>query len=251
MTNPSDELTDFGFTRVSKSEKTKKVADVFHSVANKYDLMNDLMSFGIHRCWKRFTISLANVKPGQVILDVASGTGDLAKAYARRVGQTGLVLVTDINDSMLAIGRQRLQDAGLLDNVRYAQVNAEQLPFPPDHFDLISIAFGLRNVTQKEKALRAMYQCIKPGGRLFILEFSKPILPGLNKIYDLYSFKLLPKIGKVVAKDEDSYRYLAESIRKHPDQQTLKKMILEAGFDACNIHQLSGGIVALHIAMKY
>lgn len=251
MDDHSDTQTDFGFSKVSKAEKTKKVAEVFHSVASRYDIMNDLMSLGIHRAWKHFTIQTANVRPGQTILDVAAGTCDLAKAYAKKVGRDGLVVITDINDSMLKIGRDRVDEQGYIDNVCYVQADAENLPLPDNTFDTISIAFGLRNVTTKENALRSMYRTIKPGGQLLVLEFSKPVVPGLNKLYDFYSLKLLPKIGKVVAKDEDSYVYLAESIRRHPDQNTLKAMILDAGFDECKVHNLSGGIVALHHAIKY
>ncbi len=250
-TQEKSPLTDFGYEKVSPKEKTRKVAEVFHSVASKYDLMNDLMSLGTHRLWKHFTINLTNVRAGQTVLDVAAGTADLSKSFAKKVGPNGQVIVTDINDSMLKVGRTRLEDAGHISNVRYVQMNAEALAFPNNSFDLITIAFGLRNVTDKAKALRSMYQAVKPGGQLIVLEFSKPTVPGLDKVYDAYSFKLLPKIGKWVAKDEDSYRYLAESIRMHPDQDTLKSMVLAAGFDECKVHNLSGGIVAVHQAKKF
>ncbi len=243
--------THFGYQTVDKAEKQARVADVFHSVASNYDLMNDVMSLGVHRLWKRFTIDLAAVSKGQKVLDLAGGTGDLASRFARQVGAGGQVILSDINDSMLRQGRSRLIDEGLAGNLDYAQANAEALPFPDNYFDCITIAFGLRNVTDKDAALAEMYRVLKPGGRLLVLEFSKPVVPGLGKIYDLYSFSLLPKLGKWIARDEDSYRYLAESIRMHPDQQTLKTMALDAGFDSCDVYNLSGGIVALHRAFKF
>jgi len=243
--------TDFGYQQIPVEQKTAKVAEVFRSVADKYDIMNDLMSLGIHRLWKRFAIALTNVHKGQQILDLASGTGDLAKQLARAVGTTGMVYLTDINEHMLKVGRDRLIDRGILHNVRYVQANAETLPFPVNSFDRITIAFGLRNVTDKSKALKAMYQVLKPGGQLCVLEFSKPVLPLLQQIYDQYSFKLLPKIGQWVANDATSYQYLVESIRMHPDQETLKTMVLAAGFDECEYFNLNGGIVALHRAYKY
>ncbi len=240
------ETTHFGFTEVPVEEKVNKVAEVFHSVAGKYDIMNDVMSMGVHRYWKKFTLDQAAARPGQRVLDLAGGTGDLAKAFARQVGRDGEVVLADINSSMLTEGRKRMADAGIAGNIRYAQVNAECLPFPDDHFDIVTIAFGLRNVTDKDAALRSMCRCIKPGGKLLVLEFSKPTTSALEKIYDLYSFKALPLMGKLIANDEESYRYLAESIRMHPDQETLKGMMEEAGFSHCDYHNLTGGIVALH-----
>lgn len=241
-----DKKTHFGYQQVPVEEKAGRVAEVFHSVANKYDLMNDLMSLGIHRLWKQFTISQAAVKPGMHVLDLAGGTGDLAMKFAQQVGSRGEVVLADINSSMLEEGRKRLIDHGIAGNVRYAQVNAESLPFPDAYFDVVTIAFGLRNVTDKDAALRSMRRVIKPGGKLLILEFSKPESVALGKVYDLYSFTALPIMGKLIANDPDSYRYLAESIRMHPDQETLKAMMEEAGFSRCDYYNLSGGIVALH-----
>jgi len=243
--------THFGYQTVDWSEKQERVADVFHSVASNYDLMNDVMSMGVHRIWKRFTIELAAVSAGQKVLDLAGGTGDLASRFAQQVGDSGQVILSDINDSMLRQGRTRLIDKGLAGNLDYAQANAEALPFADNYFDCITIAFGLRNVTDQDAALSEMYRVLKPGGRLLVLEFSKPVVPGLGKLYDLYSFSLLPKLGKWIARDEKSYRYLAESIRMHPDQQTLKAMALDAGFDSCDVYNLTGGIVALHRAFKF
>jgi demethylmenaquinone methyltransferase/2-methoxy-6-polyprenyl-1,4-benzoquinol methylase len=244
-----DKTTHFGYQDVPWDEKQKKVAGVFHSVAQKYDVMNDLMSLGIHRVWKRFTIELAGVRAGQRVLDIAGGTGDLAARFARLVGAAGEVVLADINDSMLRVGRQRLSDRGIAGNVQYVQANAEHLPFPDDHFDCITIAFGLRNVTDKDAALRSMYRVLKPGGQALILEFSKPN-KALAPLYDLYSFRLLPLMGKLVADDAASYQYLAESIRMHPDQQTLMEMMEAAGFVQCQYHNLSAGIVALHRGYK-
>jgi demethylmenaquinone methyltransferase/2-methoxy-6-polyprenyl-1,4-benzoquinol methylase len=241
--------TDFGYRQVPVDEKTSHVGAVFDSVASRYDLMNDLMSLGIHRLWKRFTIDLAAVRPGQQVLDVAGGTGDLAAAFSRLVGERGQVVLADINANMLNVGRNRLLDRGVA-QVRYVQANAERLPFADNCFDVITIAFGLRNVTDKDAALRSMYRVLKPGGRLLVLEFSKVTVPGLKSIYDLYSFGLLPKIGQWIAKDADSYRYLAESIRMHPDQATLLGMMQVAGFERCDYHNLSGGIVAVHRGYK-
>jgi demethylmenaquinone methyltransferase/2-methoxy-6-polyprenyl-1,4-benzoquinol methylase len=240
----SDQSTHFGFRKVATEEKARLVADVFNSVANKYDVMNDLMSLGVHRLWKRFTIELSGVGAGQKVLDVASGTGDLAAAFAERVGDKGLVVATDINNAMLARGRDALLDRGITANVCYALANAERLPFPDECFDCVSIAFGLRNITHISAALAAMQQVLKPGGRLLVLEFSKPLAP-IRPVYDLYS-KFLPWLGKVVTDDAESYRYLVESIRTHPDQETLKAMMLDAGFAHCDYYNLSGGIVALH-----
>lgn len=248
----SDESqTHFGFQTVPTQEKQAKVAEVFHSVANQYDLMNDLMSFGIHRWWKRFAVELSRAKKGQRVLDLAGGSGDLARLLAKEVGPSGEVVLADINASMLAKGRDRLLDCGLVQSVHYVQANAECLPFAENHFDCITMGFGLRNVTDKAAALRSMYRVCRPGGKVMILEFSAPVLPGLQPIYDWYSFHVLPKIGQWVAQDEDSYRYLAESIRMHPSQEELKTMIEAAGFADCRYHNLSGGIVALHIAYKY
>jgi len=245
-----DKTTHFGFQDVPYQEKVKKVAGVFHSVADKYDVMNDLMSLGIHRIWKRYTIEMSGVRAGHHVLDLAGGTGDLAAKFARLVGPEGSVTLADINDSMLKVGRERLTDKGILGNVQYVQANAECLPFPDNHFDAITIAFGLRNVTDKAAALRSMYRVLKPGRPLLVLEFSKPVIKPLNPIYDTYSFKILPLIGKLITDDADSYRYLAESIRKHPDQETLKDMMRDAGFDQVDYFNLSGGIVALHRGYK-
>ena len=243
--------THFGFKTVAETEKEHLVADVFHSVADKYDLMNDLMSFGIHRLWKRFTIDCAGVCPGQKILDLAGGTGDLTAKFSRLVGDTGEVVLADINDSMLKVGREKLRNKGLVSNIRYVQANAENLPFPDNYFDLITIGFGLRNVTHKDKALASMYRALKPGGRLLVLEFSKPTNAVMSKLYDFYSFKVLPKMGQLVAKDSDSYQYLAESIRMHPDQETLKGMMEGVGFEQVTYHNLTQGVVALHRGFKF
>lgn len=245
--SPSDK-THFGYRKVAAADKSRLVAGVFDSVADKYDLMNDLMSLGVHRVWKRFAIELSGVRPGQQVLDVASGTGDLAAAFAKRVGEQGLVVATDINNAMLARGRDALLDRGITGNVAYALANAERLPFADHSFDCVSIAFGLRNVTHIAAALAAMQRVLKPGGRLLVLEFSKPAAP-VRPLYDAYS-KILPWLGKVVADDAESYRYLVESIRVHPDQATLKQMMLDAGFGHCDYFNLSGGIVALHRGVK-
>lgn len=242
--------THFGFEQVKTTEKAGRVAEVFHSVAAKYDVMNDLMSAGIHRLWKRFTIEKAAVRPGFKVLDIAGGTGDLSFKFSRLVGRDGLVVLSDINDSMLKVGRDRLLDRGVAGNTQYAQLDAQYLPFPDNSFDVITIAFGLRNVTDKDMALRSMLRVLKPGGRLLVLEFSKPGNPMLEKVYDTYSFKALPFIGKLVTGDADSYRYLAESIRMHPDQETLKGMMAEAGFANTEFHNMTGGIVALHSGTK-
>lgn len=247
----SDDTTHFGYQTVEKSKKASKVAEVFHSVAAKYDVMNDLMSFGVHRIWKRYTIERAAARAGQTILDIAGGTGDLTAKFSKIVGPTGKVVLADINESMLKVGRNKLVDNGIVGNVEYVQANAECLPFPDNYFDRITIAFGLRNVTEKEKALESMYRILKPGGKLLVLEFSKPALPALSKVYDIYSFSLLPAMGKVVANDAESYKYLAESIRMHPDQETLKQLMMDAGFDEVEYTNLTGGIVALHIGKKF
>jgi demethylmenaquinone methyltransferase/2-methoxy-6-polyprenyl-1,4-benzoquinol methylase len=245
MNKPGD-TTDFGFEKVPEGEKADRVRGVFDSVADSYDVMNDLMSFGIHRLWKRFTIAQTGLRPGQAALDVAGGTGDLAIGLARQVGAKGRVVLTDINEKMLVNGRGRMLDAGIAGNVSCCVADAQQLPFPDRSFDCITIAFGLRNVTDKSKALESMYRVLSPGGQLLVLEFSKPVAPGLGPLYDAYSFKLLPWMGKLVADDAQSYRYLAESIRMHPDQATLQEMMETAGFEQCRHHNLSGGIVALH-----
>lgn len=246
----SDRNTHFGFREVDTDEKSGLVRGVFDSVASRYDVMNDLMSFGVHRLWKRFAIQLAGVRAGQHVLDLASGTGDLADRFADLVGPEGQVVMTDINASMLGIGRDRMIDRGHVGNLDYAQVDAESLPFPEDTFDLVTIAFGLRNVTDKQHALQAMYDVLRPGGRALVLEFSKPQNKVLEKLYDLYSFRVLPVMGSAVASDAESYRYLAESIRMHPDQQTLLGMMETAGFERCDVHNLTGGIVAVHRGFK-
>jgi demethylmenaquinone methyltransferase/2-methoxy-6-polyprenyl-1,4-benzoquinol methylase len=247
----SDKTTHFGFKQVPVEEKAGRVREVFDSVAGNYDIMNDVMSFGIHRLWKRFTIGQAGVRTGQKVLDLAGGTGDLAAQFVTQVGATGLVTVADINAAMLDVGRARFADRGLAGNVEFVQADAESLPFPDNYFDCITIAFGLRNVTHIDAALASMFRVLKPGGRLLVLEFSKPVLPGLNAVYDAYSFHLLPKLGKLIANDEESYRYLVESIRKHPDQETLKGMMEKAGFERAHYFNLSGGIVALHKGYKF
>jgi demethylmenaquinone methyltransferase/2-methoxy-6-polyprenyl-1,4-benzoquinol methylase len=244
MTDPS---THFGFKTVNESEKAQKVAEVFHSVAKKYDVMNDLMSGGLHRIWKFFTIETSGVKAGDKVLDIAGGTGDLSKAFAKKVGKTGQVWLTDINSSMLGVGRDRLLDQGYA--LPVAQCDAEKLPFPDHYFDCVSVAFGLRNMTHKDVALSEMCRVLKPGGRLLVLEFSKVWAP-LKPAYDIYSFKLLPFMGKLVANDADSYQYLAESIRMHPDQETLKQMMKDAGFSRVDFHNMTGGVVALHKGIK-
>ncbi len=246
----NDKTTHFGYEDVSWDEKQGKVAGVFHSVAQKYDVMNDLMSMGVHRLWKRFTIELSGVRAGQKVLDIAGGTGDLAAKFSRLVGSEGQVVLADINESMLKVGRDRLADMGIVNNVLFVQANAQQLPFPDNYFDCITIAFGLRNVTDKDEALRSMYRVLKPGGQAMILEFSKPTVKPLAPIYDFYSFKLLPLMGKLIANDAESYQYLAESIRMHPDQDALKEMMQQAGFINCEYHNLSAGIVALHRGFK-
>lgn len=243
------ETTDFGYESVPVDEKAARVRGVFDSVASSYDLMNDLMSVGLHRLWKRFTIEQAGVRRGQSVLDLAGGTGDLARVFAGKVGAGGHVVLADINANMLREGRRRLVDAGVAGNLGIAQVDAEKLPFVEASFDCITIAFGLRNVTDKDAALRSMQSVLKPGGKVLILEFSKPH-EALKPAYDLYSFKVLPMLGKVVAGDAESYRYLAESIRMHPDQETLSNMMREAGFERCRYYNLAGGIVALHIGYR-
>jgi demethylmenaquinone methyltransferase/2-methoxy-6-polyprenyl-1,4-benzoquinol methylase len=244
-----DDTTHFGYRSVSADEKAGMVRDVFDSVASRYDLMNDLMSGGLHRIWKRFTINQAALRPGNVVLDLAGGTGDLAREFSKKVGKEGHVVLADINAAMLRQGRSRLIDAGVSGNLSIAQVDAQDLPFADGTFDCTSIAFGLRNVTDKDAALRSMYRTLKPGGKVMILEFSQPS-KAIKPAYDLYSFKVLPILGKLVAQDADSYQYLAESIRMHPDQETLKSMMEAAGFERCRYHNLAAGIVALHIGYR-
>ena len=242
--------THFGFQRVKSEDKAARVADVFDSVAGRYDLMNDLMSFGVHRLWKRFTVEISAVRDGQRVLDLAGGTGDLVAHFANRVGESGQVVLADINDSMLAVGRERLLNRGVVANVQYAQMDAEHLPFPDNCFDCVAIAFGLRNVTHKDQALADMWRVIRPGGKALVLEFSQVTIPALRPLYDLYSFKALPLMGKLVAGDAESYRYLAESIRMHPDQNTLKAMMEAAGFERCDYFNLTAGVAALHRGWK-
>ena len=244
--SPPSATTDFGYQQVPTAEKASRVRAVFESVAGNYDLMNDLMSGGAHRLWKQFALSQTGLRPGQRALDVAGGTGDLAAGMAKQVGAAGLVMLTDINAAMLGEGRDALIDRGVVANVRYSIADAERLPFPDASFDCVTIGFGLRNVTDKMAALQSMARVLKPGGQLLILEFSHPVSPGLKPIYDAYSFTVLPWLGKVVAKDAASYRYLAESIRRFPGQDDLLAMMREAGLESCRYHNLSGGIVALH-----
>lgn len=243
--------TDFGYEQVPWSAKAQRVRGVFDSVADSYDLMNDLMSGGLHRLWKDFTLRAAALRPGDRALDVAGGTGDLAAGLARQVGDHGLVVLTDINAAMLARGRDRLIDAGLTRNVAFVQANAESLPFADGSFDCVTIGFGLRNVTDKRAALAAMRRVLKPGGQLLVLEFSQPTSEAMRPLYDAYSFRVLPLLGRLVAGDAASYRYLAESIRMHPDQETLLAMLREAGLEDCRYHNLAGGIVAVHRGRRY
>jgi demethylmenaquinone methyltransferase / 2-methoxy-6-polyprenyl-1,4-benzoquinol methylase len=257
MTAPSnsppaaEETVDFGYERVAPTEKAGRVRAVFDSVASRYDLMNDLMSFGVHRLWKRFLLSQTGLKPGQRALDVAGGTGDISIGMAKQVGATGRVVLTDINAEMLAQGRDRVLDEGLSGRIDVSLADAERLPFEDASFDCVTIAFGLRNVTDKPAALASMRRVLKPGGQLMILEFSKPVAPGLGVVYDAYSFGVLPTLGQIVARDAASYRYLAESIRMFPDQATLEGLMREAGLDGVRHHNLSGGIVALHRGWRY
>lgn len=239
----AEPTTHFGYQTVAETEKAGKVAKVFHSVASRYDLMNDVMSAGLHRLWKRYAVETSGVLHGQRVLDIAGGSGDLSRLFARKVGPNGQVVLTDINASMLAVGRDRMLNEGL--PVPATQCNAEKLPFPDQHFDCVSVAFGLRNMTHKDAALREMRRVLIPGGKLLILEFSQVWKP-LQPAYDAYSFKLLPLMGRLFAQDADSYRYLAESIRMHPDQETLRQMMLDAGFERVDYHNLSAGVVALH-----
>ena len=239
--------THFGFETVAEEEKARKVAGVFTSVASKYDVMNDLMSAGLHRLWKRYAVSVSGVRAGQRVLDVAGGSADLSRLFLKKVGNTGQVVLTDINNAMLRVGRDRLLDEGIATPT--AQCDAEHLPFPDNYFDCVSIAFGLRNVTHKEAALHEMQRVLKPGGRVIVLEFSKVAKP-LEKAYDLYSFKLLPRMGQLIAGDSDSYRYLAESIRMHPGQEELKQMMIDAGLERVKYFNLTGGVVAVHRGYK-
>ena len=239
--------THFGYRTVEEAEKAKHVRGVFDSVAPKYDLMNDLMSMGLHRAWKAFTVLVANLREGDQVLDIAGGTGDLALAFSKKVGKSGRVVHTDINEAMLRTGRDRLLDAGVV--LPTLVCDAEKLPFPDNHFDLVSVAFGLRNMTHKDLALTEMNRVLKPGGKLLVLEFSK-VAPPLEKAYDWYSFNILPKLGKLVAGDDASYRYLAESIRMHPGQQALKDLMKTCGFGHVDYHNLTGGLVALHVGIK-
>ena len=248
--NLTDDTTDFGYERVKTAEKAGRVREVFDSVAAQYDLMNDLMSGGLHRLWKRFTIELSAVRFGQTVLDIAGGTGDLAAKFSKLVGADGKVILADINAAMLSVGRDRLIDKGALSNIDVVQADAQFLPFEDNSIDCITIAFGLRNVTDKAKALRSMHRVLKPGGRVLVLEFSKPTSPLLSKVYDAYSFSALPAMGKLITDDADSYRYLAESIRKHPDQESLLEMVEDAGFVDCRYHNMTGGIVAVHRGIK-
>jgi len=247
----SQKKTHFGFQEINETDKQKLVGSVFESVANNYDIMNDAMSFGVHRAWKWFAIAQSGVKAGDHVLDLAAGSGDLSIKFAKKVGPEGKVIVTDINEAMLDEGRRRLTDAGIAGNVEYCLVNAEQLPFDDDSFDCISISFGLRNVTHKEVALSSMLRCLKPGGRVVVLEFSRPTNETFRKVYDAYSFNIIPKLGQLISNDSASYQYLVESIRQHPPQEELKEMILDAGFDRVRYHNLTGGVVALHIGYKY
>jgi demethylmenaquinone methyltransferase/2-methoxy-6-polyprenyl-1,4-benzoquinol methylase len=243
------QTTHFGYETVPVHEKAERVKGVFDAVASRYDIMNDLMSGGLHRIWKRFTIEQAALHRGQMVLDLAGGTGDLARVFAEQVGQSGHVILADINASMLQEGRRRLIDAGVAGNLSITQVNAEALPFAADTFDCVTMAFGLRNVTDKDAALRSIFRVLKPGAKLLILEFSKPA-EAIRPIYDTYSFKVLPRLGELVANDAQSYQYLAESIRMHPDQETLLTMMQDAGFERCRFHNLAMGIVALHVGYK-
>ncbi|OGI38418.1 MAG: bifunctional demethylmenaquinone methyltransferase/2-methoxy-6-polyprenyl-1,4-benzoquinol methylase [Candidatus Muproteobacteria bacterium RBG_16_64_10] len=243
--------THFGYREVPEQAKSGLVAEVFRSVASKYDLMNDLMSFGAHRLWKQFASVQAGVRAGERVLDLAGGSGDMTAKFAPRVGAHGQVVLADINDAMLEVACARLADAGIAGNVEFVRADAESLPFSADYFDCVCIAFGLRNVTHQDRALASMFRVLKPGGRAIVLEFSRPVLAPLGRVYDLYSFSVLPWLGKTVAHDEASYRYLAESIRKHPDQETLKRMMETAGFERAHYFNLSGGIVALHKGYKY
>lgn len=247
----SEQKTHFGYEQVPVQTKQKRVDEVFHSVAGKYDLMNDLMSFGIHRLWKKIAVHVSHCRPGHRVLDLASGTGDLAYQFSKIVKNQGQVVLADINASMLKIGRDRLTDRGAIHNTNYVQANGEALPFPDNDFNLVIIGFGLRNITDKKQALSEMYRVLKPGGKVLVLEFSKPRSAALKKCYDAYSFSILPKLGEKFANDSTSYQYLAESIRMHPDQETLLDYMQQVGFERCDYHNLSGGIVAIHQGYKH
>jgi demethylmenaquinone methyltransferase/2-methoxy-6-polyprenyl-1,4-benzoquinol methylase len=251
MTQDARQSADFGFQDVPWRDKARRVRSVFDSVADRYDLMNDLMSVGAHRLWKQFTLALTGLRPGGRALDVAAGTGDLAAGLARQVGSSGLVVLTDINATMLQHGRDRLTDRALVSNIRYVQADAERLPFQDGTFECVTIGFGLRNVTDKQAALASMHRVLKPGGQLLVLEFSTPAAGALSRLYDFYSFNVLPRLGQLFAGDAGSYRYLAESIRRHPDQNTLLSMMTSAGFGTCRYHNLMGGIVALHRGYRH
>ena len=246
----ADKTTHFGYRDVTVDDKARMVRGVFDSVADRYDIMNDLMSFGIHRLWKRFVIRMADIRPGQRILDLAGGTGDLVKLMAPRIGSDGMIVLSDINAAMLGNGRRELLDRGQIRNVHFAQINAERLPFPAHSFDRITMAFGLRNVTDKQQALNEIARVLRPGGQVLILEFSRPAR-ALQPAYDFYSFSVLPRLGRLVANDAPSYRYLAESIRMHPDQETLREMMEQAGLERCDYHNLTGGIVAVHRGYRF
>lgn len=248
---PGERRTHFGYREVSEQDKAGLVAGVFRSVAGRYDLMNDLMSFGLHRLWKDFAAAQCHLRPGERVLDLAGGSGDMSARFAARVGQTGKVVLADINEAMLAVGRARLADRGIAGNVEFVQADAEALPFPDQSFDCVCIAFGLRNVTRIDRALAAMARVLRPGGRVAVLEFSRPPSAALQRAYDLFSFSVLPRLGQAVARDEESYRYLAESIRRHPDQETLKDMMAAAGLERVDYHNLAGGIVALHKGYRF
>lgn len=251
MKKPSEQKsTHFGFKTIDAADKVKRVGEVFHSVAGKYNVMNDVMSLGMHRLWKRFAIQHTGLKPGEIALDLAGGTGDLTKLLAKKVGKAGRVILSDINASMLNEGRDRLTDENIIENISFSQVNAEELPFADNSFHAVIISFGLRNVTHKEKALHSIYRVLKPGGKALILEFSTPKNSLLKKIYDKYSFSFIPKFGEWVAKDKDSYQYLVESIRMHPGQEEMLTMLKDVGFEKPNYYNLAGGIVALHYGYK-
>jgi len=250
MNVDKQDTTSFGFKQVETNKKQEMVATVFHDVAQRYDIMNDLMSFGLHRIWKWLTCYLADVKPNSAILDLAGGTGDLTKILAKKISREGKIVLSDINNSMLRCGRDKLIDLNLLENIEYVQANAQSLPFDSNSFDLVTMAFGLRNVTEKQQAINEIFRVLKPGGQLFVLEFSKPQYSFLEKLYDAYSFNIIPVVGEFVTGKREHYQYLVESIRMHPDQETLKQMFLEAGFDRCEYNNFHGGIVALHRGYK-
>jgi len=247
----NSDKTHFGFEEVDVDQKQGLVGDVFKAVAGNYDVMNDAMSMGVHRAWKWFAVAQSGVQAGDKVLDLAAGSGDLSLKFAKKVGEEGKVVVTDINQAMLDQGRKRLTDSGVASNVEYCLVNAESLPFDDNTFNCISISFGLRNVTHKDLALESMQRCLKPGGRVIILEFSQPTNESFRKLYDAYSFNVIPKLGEIISNDRDSYQYLVESIRQHPPQEELKQMMLDAGFDRVRYQNLTGGVVALHIGYKY